>query len=49
MAWRYTLAKPRRLDEENSQKLVSEPNLAAKLFSLDRSFIYESFHVCHLA
>ncbi len=47
--YRYTLARPRALDFENQQKLVSEPDLAKSLFDIDRSFIYESFHVFHLA
>lgn len=49
MCWRYTLARPRQLDAENTRRLVSEPELAARLFAQDRSFIYESFHVYHLA
>jgi S-adenosylmethionine-diacylglycerol 3-amino-3-carboxypropyl transferase len=48
MAWRYTLASPRALDEENSSKLVYEPELSDELFKQDRAFIYESFHVYHL-
>ena len=43
--WRYTLAKPGLLDAENSKILVSEPELAKSLFDIDRSFIYEGFHV----
>ncbi len=49
LCYRYTLAKPRLLNSENSARLVSEPDLALKLFNQDRSFIYESFHVFHLA
>lgn len=49
MCWRYTLARPRQLDAENARRLVAEPDLAARLFAQDRSFIYESFHVYHLA
>lgn len=49
MAWRYTLARPRQLDATNQARLVSEPELARRLFDIDRSFIYESFHVYHLA
>ncbi len=46
--WRYTLARPRALDAENSKRLRPEPDLAQKLFEQDRSFIYESFHVYQL-
>ncbi|MBF0499775.1 MAG: DUF3419 family protein [Candidatus Riflebacteria bacterium] len=49
MAWRYTLAKPRLLDEANQRFLISEPELAGRLLQIDRSFIYESFHVFRLA
>jgi len=45
LCYRYTLAKPRNLDEANSRILISEPGLAAELFAIDRSFMYESFHV----
>ncbi len=45
LCYRYTLAKPRQLDEENSKLLISEPELAEKLHKQDRSFMYESFHV----
>lgn len=45
LCYRYTLAKPRNLDEANSKILISEPDLAAELYAIDRSFMYESFHV----
>lgn len=45
LCYRYTLARPRNLDEKNSKILISEPELAAELFAIDRSFMYESFHV----
>ena len=45
LCYRYTLAKPRKLDEENSKILIDEPELAKKLHDKDRSFMYESFHV----
>ena len=45
MCYRYTLAKPRELDEENRKVLIAEPELAEKLHFYDRSFMYESFHV----
>lgn len=48
LCYRYTLARPRELDEANSKILISEPELAEKLFSIDRSFMYESFHVYHV-
>jgi len=48
MAWRYTLARPRELDAENSRRLIREPELSEKLFRQDRAFIYESFHAFHL-
>lgn len=49
LCYRYTLAKPRLLNDRNRERLVSEPELAERLFNIDRSFIYESFHVFHLA
>ena len=48
-AWRYTLAKPRILDDANSRTLILEPELSRQLFAQDRAFIYESFFVYHLA
>ncbi len=42
---RYTLARPRAFDEANKRIFIPEPELAAKLHALDRSFMYESFHV----
>lgn len=48
LCWRYTLARPRQLDAANSERLVPETELARCLFNIDRSFIYESFHVYRL-
>ena len=48
LCWRYTLARPRQLDAANSDRLIAEPDLAGRLFAIDRSFIYESFHVYRL-
>ncbi len=45
LCYRYTLAKPRSLDESNLKILKAEPELAAELHAIDRSFMYESFHV----
>lgn len=42
---RYTLARARALDAENSRVMIPEPELAARLHAQDRSFMYESFHV----
>lgn len=49
LCYRYTLAKPRQLDARNLERLVLEPEESERLFKIDRSFIYESFHVFHLA
>lgn len=46
--FRYTLARPRSLDEANKERLKEHSELAKTLFDLDRSFIYESFHVYSL-
>ena len=48
LCYRYTLAQPRNLDEANLKLLKSEPELAAELHAIDRSFMYESFHVYRL-
>lgn len=45
LCYRYTLARPRELDEANRSMLIEEPELAAELHKQDRSFMYESFHV----
>ncbi len=45
ICYRYTLAKSRNLDERNSKILKAEPEFAAGLHAIDRSFMYESFHI----
>lgn len=45
LCYRYTLAQPRNLYESTLKNLTAEPELAEKLHKMDRSFMYESFHV----
>lgn len=49
LCYRYTLARPQRLQGENARKLTSEPSLADSLFREDRAFMYESFHVYRMS
>lgn len=45
LCYRYTLAKPRSLDESNLKILKPQLSLASELHAIDRSFMYESFHI----
>lgn len=45
LCFRYTLASPQSINDENKQFLTAEVDLAKELHKQDRAFMYESFHI----